>query len=77
VHPPIVSRLHLVFDTWEGDDLVERFPTFLVTEPSPPVSDELWARVEDVRRSKIRGGGPKNWARVDLLAGLLECGCGR
>ena len=44
---------------------------------TPPVSDELWARVEEVRRSKTRGGGPKNWDRVDLLGGLLECVCGR
>jgi len=43
----------------------------------PPVSDELWARVEEVRRAKTRGGGPKNWDRVDLLGGLLECVCGR
>jgi hypothetical protein len=43
----------------------------------PPVSDELWARVEDVRRSKTRGGGPRNRGRVDLLGGLLECVCGR
>jgi hypothetical protein len=43
----------------------------------PPVSDELWARVEEVRRTKTRGGGPKNWDRVDLLGGLLECVCGR
>jgi hypothetical protein len=38
---------------------------------TPPVSDELWARVEEVRRTKTRGGGPKNWDRVDLLGGLL------
>ena len=44
---------------------------------TPPVSDELWARVEEVRHAKTRGGGPKNWDRVDLLAGLLECVCGR
>ncbi len=44
---------------------------------NPPVSDELWARVEEVRRAKTRGGGPKNWDRVDLLGGLLECVCGR
>jgi hypothetical protein len=41
------------------------------------VSDQLWARVEEVRRAKTRGGGPKNWDRVDLLGGLLECVCGR
>ena len=43
----------------------------------PPVSDELWARVEDVRRGKTRGGGPKRSRHVDLLAGLLQCVCGR
>lgn len=41
------------------------------------MSDELWVRVEEVRRAKTRGGGPKNWDRVDLLGGLLECVCGR
>jgi DNA invertase Pin-like site-specific DNA recombinase len=44
---------------------------------NPPVSDALWARVEDVRRSKTRGGGARRRGRVDLLAGLLECVCGR
>ena len=44
---------------------------------NPPVSDALWARVEDVRRAKARGGGPHHRGRVDLLAGLLECVCGR
>ena len=42
----------------------------------PPVSDELWARVEEIRRGKTRGGGPKRHDRVDLLGGLLECVCG-
>lgn len=44
---------------------------------APPVSDELWARVEEVRRAKTRGGAPRQWDRVDLLGGLLECVCGR
>ncbi len=43
---------------------------------NPPVSDELWARVEDVRRGKTRGGGAKRHDRIDLLGGLLECVCG-
>jgi len=43
----------------------------------PPVSDGLWAQVEQVRRAKTRGGGPKQTSRVDLLGGLLECVCGR
>ena len=44
---------------------------------NPPVSDVLWGRVEEVRRAKTRGGGPHRRGRVDLLAGLLECVCGR
>ena len=44
---------------------------------NPPVSDELWARVEDVRRAKTQGGGTRKSARVDLLGGLLTCVCGR
>ena len=44
---------------------------------NPPVSDELWARVEDVRRSNCRGSGPRRNDRVDLLGGLLNCVCGR
>ena len=45
--------------------------------PEPPVSDSLWARVEEVRLVKTRGGGPRKRGRVDLLGGLLECVCGR
>lgn len=43
----------------------------------PPVSDALWGRVEDVRRSKTKGGGPRKRGRTDLLGGLLESVCGR
>lgn len=32
VHPPLVTRLHYEFAGWGGDDLVESFPCFLVTE---------------------------------------------
>ena len=44
---------------------------------NPPVSDELWARVEEIRRAKCRGSGPHRLGRLDLLAGLLYCVCGR
>ena len=44
---------------------------------NPPVSDELWAQVEEVRRAKLRGSGPRRRDRVDLLGGLLYCVCGR
>jgi len=52
VHPPRVNRLHLVFDTWEGDDLVECFPVFLVTERLAEAIDTsgltgaTWARAK-------------------------------
>src|SRR5438132_865896 len=31
-HPPIVKYLHFVLYGWLGDDLIETFPVFLVTE---------------------------------------------
>jgi len=43
----------------------------------PPVSDDLWAQVEVVRRARTQGGGPRHRGRLDLLAGLLECACGK
>jgi hypothetical protein len=30
--PPIVSRLHYVMEGWLGDDLLETFPCYIVTE---------------------------------------------
>ncbi|WP_207516010.1 hypothetical protein [Longitalea luteola] len=32
LHPPKVERLHFVFYGWLGDDLIECFPIFLITE---------------------------------------------
>lgn len=32
VHPPRVSHLHYRFEGWLGDDLLESFPCYLVTE---------------------------------------------
>jgi hypothetical protein len=32
VHPPIVKKLHLEFAGWLGDDIIEVFPCYLVTE---------------------------------------------
>jgi hypothetical protein len=31
-HPPVVTNLHYVFEGWLGDELVQSFPCFLVTE---------------------------------------------
>lgn len=32
VHPPIVKKLHFEFSGWLGDDIIETFPCFIVTE---------------------------------------------
>jgi len=31
-YPPVVSKLHLELDGWLGDDILETFPCFVVTE---------------------------------------------
>jgi hypothetical protein len=31
-HPPIVTTLHYVMDGWLGDELLEGFPVFIVTQ---------------------------------------------
>jgi len=31
-HPPVVSKLHYQLDGWLGDELLESFPCFVVTE---------------------------------------------
>lgn len=36
VHPPRVSHLHYVFEGWLGDELVESFPCWMVTESLAP-----------------------------------------
>ena len=30
-HPPIVKRLHIEFDGWCGDELLECYPCFIVS----------------------------------------------
>lgn len=42
----------------------------------PPVSDDLWARVQAVRADRDRGGGRSTVRHVHLLAGRLWCVCG-
>jgi hypothetical protein len=31
-HPPVVTRLHYQFDGWLGDELLECFPCYIVTQ---------------------------------------------
>jgi hypothetical protein len=32
IHPPIVKKLHYEFEGWLGDDILETFPCFIVTD---------------------------------------------
>lgn len=32
VHPPFVSQLHFVFNGWLGDDILETFPCYIISE---------------------------------------------
>lgn len=45
-HPPFVTRLHYEFSGWMGDDIVETFPTFIVT-------DALFGAIESSRLSGV------------------------
>jgi hypothetical protein len=42
----------------------------------PPVSDDLWERVQSILARNVRGGGPRKADRIDPLRGLIFCGCG-
>lgn len=42
----------------------------------PPVSDELWSRVEAIRERRRHVGGRRSPGRVDVLRGLIACRCG-
>jgi DNA invertase Pin-like site-specific DNA recombinase len=45
---------------------------------APPVSDDLWERVADLRERRAATSGRRTPSgRVDLLRGLLYCGCGQ
>lgn len=44
-HPPVVHRFHYEFEGWLGDDILESFPCFIV-------SDRLAA---ELKRSGLRG----------------------
>lgn len=40
-HPPLVSKLHYVFDGWPGDVLLTSFPCFIVTSKAKKVFEEM------------------------------------
>lgn len=44
---------------------------------SPPVSDDLWARVVEVRAMRAKAAGRARARHIHLLAKLVWCACGR
>jgi hypothetical protein len=44
---------------------------------SPPVSDDLWARVVEARAARAKAAGRRRSTHVHLLAKLVWCHCGR
>ena len=44
---------------------------------APPVSDELWARVSEVREMRAKAAGRRRSRHVHLLAKRMWCPCGR
>jgi hypothetical protein len=47
VHPPVVTRLHYELDGWLGDELLETFPSFIIT-------DRLGKKIVDTMFTGIR-----------------------
>lgn len=40
-HPPIVEKLHYVFDGWSGDVLLTTFPCFIVTSEARKALEQM------------------------------------
>lgn len=85
-HPPIVAKLHFIFDDWEGDGLVTTFPCYLVTAEVKQILDKLGAtgcefRTLDVSTSDVfytlhgsRSLPRFFWLHVNGMAGHDELG---
>lgn len=44
-HPPVIKKLHYIFDGWLGDDIIEAFPVYLI-------SDKLY---QSMKQSNLTG----------------------
>ena len=86
VHPPVVHRLHYVFDGWLGDDIVETFPCYIVTErlalctqmirPSGVSLDDVLVSTSETFREvyPYRDLPDFRWLRVNGIAGKDDFG---
>ena len=77
MHPEAVKPMlrNRVYNGW-----VQRYGQWEAAawRANPPVSDELWDRVQTVRESRNRGTAPRRKDVPDLLDGLLYCAdCGQ
>jgi hypothetical protein len=52
-HPPVVVHLHHEFEGWLGDDLIECFPCFLVTERLAEALSKFQATGFELRKVEI------------------------
>ena len=86
IHPPKVQKLHYVFDTWLGSDIVESFPCFLVTERlRKRIEDEIlggisFFDIEIATTERFKEFYPSRvlptfyWMKVDGIAGKDDFG---
>ncbi|MBF4558268.1 hypothetical protein H7698_19485 [Pseudomonas sp. p50] len=85
-HPPVVSQLEYQFEGWLGDELLETFPCFIVTEAVASeitklgLTGFLLATVKITASAKFEDVEPKTilpaffWLKVDGKAGFSDFG---
>jgi len=85
-HPPRVSALHYQFDGWQGDDLLESFPCFIVTRrlgdrlAAAGLTGDRLAPVEVTRSEQFESTHPGRelpafeWLQVTGAAGCNDFG---
>jgi len=59
VWPPLVLKFDFEFDTWEGDEIVEGFPVYLVTEKLGKALMSAGVTGFELQRGRI--GTSLNW----------------
>lgn len=86
VHPPAVSKLHYELDAWLGDDLIQCFPCYLVTDrlkqkiESTSLTGAAFAPVEFGMSSNFKERHPSKavpgfaWLKITGCAGKDDFG---
>jgi hypothetical protein len=88
-HPPLVHKLHYVFDGWLGDNLLESFPCFIVTESAKEklqlarFSGVKFEQVKVTTSEQFQGFYPNRqlpafvWMQVEGIPGRDDFGIGQ